>query len=154
MIETPRFLPHLIDSAPLCSVSYRCLEKTPRFYQLVLITALLTLTPHLHLRRPVGRPSTTGRREERKEKTITNRDTKADFIHLATPEVNLFEGEIHTPPPPTPPLYFRIASELIHNGFADPRVLGGPVGANRELNEAKVGREETEMSPWRSRRQN
>lgn len=94
--------------------------------------------------RPVGRPSTPGGRGGREEKTITKRDTKADFIHLATPEVNLFP----------PPLYSRIASELIHNGVADPRVLGGPAGANRELKEAKVDREETEMPPWRSRQQN
>lgn len=84
-------------------------------------------------------------------KTITKRDTEADFIHLALRSKS-FLGEQRSTLLSS--LYFRIASELIHNGFAGPRVLGGPVGANRELNEAKVDREETEMSPWRSRQQN
>lgn len=45
--ETPTLLPHLIVHFYCPSLaSYRCLEETPRFYQLALITALLRLTPH------------------------------------------------------------------------------------------------------------
>ena len=62
----------------------------------------------------------TGRAEGKK--TITKRDTKADFIHLTARSKSL-GGERRSTLLSS--LYFRIASELIHNGFAGPRVLGG-----------------------------
>lgn len=89
--------------------------------------------------------------KEQKEKQSL-KEIQRLISSILHPEVNLFEGKRRSTLLSS--LYFRIASELIHNGFAGPRVLGGPVRANRELNEAKVDREETEMSPWRSHRQN
>lgn len=55
-------------------------------------------------------------------KIITKRDTKADFIHLA-PSSKSFPGERRSTFFSS--RYIRIASGLIHNGFAGPRVLGG-----------------------------